>query len=333
MSKHTSFLPVTYEAAAGMMERVSQYLAHRRRLGYRLYADGYLLRSFARYAERYAPGQPLTTTLALEWATMPKSGKRLYHAKRLDALRSFARYLVLFDPRTAIPPTGLLGPSFARIQPHIYTLEEMASLMRAALMNKSWTTDRRINPVRNATIIGLLACTGLRIGEVLALKNRDVDLVQNIITVRESKNLPMRLVPITDCTAQHLRAYLKMRDRCLGPSGEAEAFFESAYGGHLTYRSFCAAFDRIRTRAGLHGQRASGHVPRLHDFRHTFACNHLLRAYREKRNIDNAVYELSVYLGHATLYGTYWYLTGVPVLFAECLKRFEAQKRRNGGKA
>jgi integrase len=315
------------------MERVIQYLAHRRALGYRLYADGYLLRSFARYAECHASGQPLTTKLALEWATEPKSGKRLYHAKRLDALRSFARYLAVFEPRTEIPPTGLLGPSFARTEPHIYTPEETAALMRAALMNKSWTRDRRINPLRNATIIGLLACTGLRIGEVLALKNQDVDLENGIIMVRQSKNLPMRLVPITDCTVDRLRAYLRMRDRCLGPSGEAEAFFESAYGGHFTYRSFSAAFCRIRERAGLNGQKASGRAPRLHDFRHTFACNHLLRAYRENRNIDNAVHELSVYLGHASLHATYWYLTGVPVLFAECLKRFEAQKQRNGGEA
>ena len=323
MSEHTPTL----------LERANQYLEHKRALGYRLYADGYYLRSLGRYAERHAPGQPLTTELALGWATEPKAGKRVYHAKRLDALRPFARYLALFDPRTEIPPRGILGPSVSRIEPHIYTQEETAALMRAALMNKSWTTDRRINPQRNATIIGLLACTGMRIGEVLALKNQDVDLERGIITVRESKNLPMRLVPITDCTVRRLRAYLKTRDRCLGPSGEEEAFFESAYGGHFTYWSFSAAFGRIRKRAGLDRQNASGQAPRLHDFRHTFACNHLLRAYRENRNIDNAVHELSVYLGHVRLESTYWYLTGTPILFAECLRRFEAQGRRNGDEA
>jgi len=333
MNEQNSALLDAEGSTTSITERVTPYLAHRRALGYRLYADGFLLRSFARYAERHAPGQPLTTMLALEWATEPKEGKRLYHAKRLDVLRSFARYLVVFDPRTEIPPTGLLGPSFARIEPHIYTQQETVALMRAALLNKSWTTERRINPVRNATIIGLLACTGMRIGEVLALKNREVDLEHGIITVRQSKNLPMRLVPITDCTVQRLRAYLKIRDRCLGLSDEEDAFFESAFGGRLTYQSFSDAFGRIRERAGLNGHKPSGHLPRIHDFRHTFACNHLLRAYRENRNIDNAVHELSVYLGHATVHSTYWYLTGTPALFAECLKRFEAQGRESGGEA
>jgi len=331
MTEHTLALSATSNSAVGIMERVTQYLAHRRALGYRLYSDGYLLRSFARYAERHAPDQPLTTKLALEWATEPKAGKRLYHAKRLDALRSFARYLVVFEPRTEIPPTGLLGPSFARTEPHIYTSEETAALMRAALAMKPVTETSQTNPLRNATIIGLLACTGLRIGEVLALKNQDVDLRHGVITVRHSKNLPMRLVAISDCTVRHLGAYQEARDRCLGPGDEAESFFPSAWGGHLVYGTIFSVFRRIRKRAGLSGPQACGRPPRLHDFRHTFACNHLLRAYRENRNIDNAVHELSVYLGHATLHATYWYLTGVPVLFAECLKRFEAQGQKGGG--
>jgi len=330
MRENTSALCFTSGSAVGMTERVTQYLAHRRALGYRLYADGYLLRSFARYAERHAPDQPLTTLLALEWATEPKAGKRLYHAKRLDALRSFARYLVIFEPRTEIPPTGLLGPSFARTEPHIYTPEETAALICAALAMKPVTEASQANPLRNATIIGLLACTGLRIGEVLALNNQDVDLGHGIITVRQSKNLPIRLVPITDCTVCHLHAYQEARDRCLGASGKTEAFFHSAWEGHLAYETIFRVFQRIRKRVGLNGQKASGRAPRLHDFRHTFACNHLLRAYRENRNIDNAVHELSVYLGHANLQSTYWYLTGTPILFAECLKRFEAQGRGNG---
>ena len=165
---------------------------------------------------------------------------------------------------------------------------------------------------------------------MLALKNSDVDLDQGLITVRQSKNLPMRLVPITDCAAGHLRRYREVRDHRFGRSGDSEAFICSPRGGHVSYETISWAFEQLRKRTGL--KDASGRNPRMHDLRHTFACNHLLRAYRENRNIDNAVHELSIYLGHATLASTYWYLSGVPALLEQCTNRCEAHglQPRNG---
>ncbi len=141
----------------------------------------------------------------------------------------------------------------------------------------------------------------------------------------------MRLVPITDCAVGHLRRYRKARDKRFGRAGDADAFFRSPRGGHVGYGTMMWAFARLRERAGLNV--SSGRKPRLHDLRHTFACNHLLRAYRENRDIDNAVQELSIYLGHATLASTYWYLSGVPALLEQCAKRGDAQglQTRNGG--
>ena len=153
--------------------------------------------------------------------------------------------------------------------------------------------------------------------------NGDVDLEQGLITVRQSKNLPMRLVPITDCAVVQLRRYQKARDQRFGHSDDSHAFIRSPRGGHLGYGTMMWAFKQLRERIGL--KSASGRNPCLHDLRHTFACNHLLRAYRENRNIDNAVHELSIYLGHATLASTYWYLSGVPALLEQCIKRGEAQ--------
>jgi integrase len=176
--------------------------------------------------------------------------------------------------------------------------------------------------VRNATIIGLLACTGMRIGEVLALKNSDVDLVQNVITVRQSKNLPMRLVPISDSASSHLRQYRKAHDQRFGRSDDSDAFMRSLRGGHVSHLSVWFAFARSRKRVGL--ENGMRRYPTLHDLRHTFACNHLLRAYRENRNIDNAIHDLSIYLGHAQLQSTYWYLSAVPALLKLCSKRSEA---------
>jgi integrase len=309
-------------ATSSMMTNVERYLTHRRSLGYRSKTNGYLLRTFAQFADVHAVGEPLTIDLALRWATAPEGTRRVYHANRLDALRTFARYLAVFEPRTEIPPQRLLGPSFLRVPPHIYTPQEIAALIHESLTYQPSLRRDPLTGLRNATIIGLLACTGLRIGEALALKNSDVDLDQGLITVRQSKNLRMRLVPITDCAASHLRRYREARDQRFGRSGDSEAFIRSPRGGHLGYKSVLGAFQRLRRRAGLEG--TFGRNPRLHDLRHTFACNHLLRAYRENRNIDNAVHELSIYLGHATLACTYWYLSGVPALLEQSTKRFEA---------
>lgn len=316
-----------------MLEKVNRYVGHKRGLGCKFDTQSYLLQTFAKHADRHAPGKPLTVALALEWASAPNTRSRTYHANRLNALRSFARYLAIFEPETEIPPHRILGPSYARVVPHIYTDEQTIALMRAAMTTKVLGKRIRTNPIRNATIIGLLACTGMRIGEVLALENRDVDLALGIITVRQSKNLPVRLVPITDSTITHLREYEKARDRCFGRIPESAAFIQSSRGGRLMRSSFSHSFGNILERAGLKHETASRPKPRVHDFRHTFACNHLLRAYRDDRDIDNAVHELSVYLGHANIQSTYWYLTGVPVLFEQCLKRLKPLPRecRQGG--
>jgi integrase len=94
--------------------------------------------------------------------------------------------------------------------------------------------DPYIGP-RNATIVGLLACTGMRIGEVLALKNSDVDLNRNVITVRQSKDLPTRLVPITRSASGHLRQYQEVRDQRFNNPGDADAFFRTPRGYHVPH--------------------------------------------------------------------------------------------------
>lgn len=313
--------------AKTMSSHVEKYIEHRRSLGYRIHTDVYLLRSFAKWADQDAPRKPLTTQLAIEWATSPKDCKRIYHAKRLDAVRSFARYLAVFDLRTEIPMPGLLGRSFERVSPYIYSPKEVSSLIRASLAYQPSFRRDPLTGHRNAIIIGTLACTGMRIGEVLTMSEEKVDLNRGIITVCQSKNLPMRLVPISDSAVEQLQRYRRSRDKQLGFNKPTDPFIRSPRGGRLTYSAMRWNFTRLCERANLPA--ASIRRPRLHDFRHTFACNHLLRAYRENRNIDNAVHELSVYLGHATLASTYWYLTAVPALMEQCTKRSELLSRRS----
>lgn len=322
-----------------MMKKVEQYLAHKRSLGYKMRTDGRQLQSFARYADIHAPAGPLTVDLALRWATSPEGIyrryqiNRRYHAQRLSLVRGLARYLMAFDPRTEILPRRLVVATDTRVPPYIYTQREIAALIRECLAYRPSMKHQAYTGVRNATIIGLLACTGMRIGEVLALKNSDVDLVQNVITVRHSKNLPMRLVPISDSASSHLQQYRKVHDQRFGSSDDSNAFMRSLRGGHVPYLSIWFAFARSRKRIGL--ENVTRRYPTLHDLRHTFACNHLLRAYRENRDIDNAIHDLSIYLGHAKLKSTYWYLSAVPALLKLCSKRSEALGLRSqkGGRS
>ncbi|MCL2641118.1 MAG: tyrosine-type recombinase/integrase, partial [Phycisphaerales bacterium] len=264
-----------------IMTKVEQYLEHKRSLGYKMKTEDGQLRSFARYVELHAPAGPLTSDLALRWATSPKGTRRFYHALRLGFVRSFARYLAVFDPRTEIPPQRLLCATAMRAPPYIYKRREITALIRDVLIRPPTLRCDPYIGQRNATTIGLLACTGMRIGEVLALKNRDLDLNQNVITVRQSKNLPMRLVPISDSASRHLQQYRKVRDRRFGNSDDSGAFICSLRGGHSMHGPIWLAFRKSRKHLGLgNGTRRK---PRLHDLRHTFACNHLLRAYRENR--------------------------------------------------
>jgi integrase len=308
-----------------MMKKVEQYLAHKRSLGYKMATIDARLRSFARYADLHVPGRPLTVDLAVHWASSPKDSPPAYHASRLSSVRGFALYLAVFDPRTEIPPHRLLGSARMRVPPYIYTRREVSALLHdihsyPPMLRKPYTGTR------NATIIGLLACTGMRIGEVLALKNRDVDLNRNVITVRQSKNLPMRLVPISRSASSHLQQYQKTRDQRFGTAEDSNAFFRSYRGGHVLYNVVWNAFVWSRKRVGLEG--TTRRNPHLHDLRHTFACNHLVRAYRENRDIDNAVHDLSIYLGHSSLAEVYWYISAVPALLKLCSERCEAQRRR-----
>jgi len=315
-----------------MMKKVEQYLTHKRSLGYKMINVAYRLRSFARYADLHAPAGPLTTDLALRWATSLAEAKHASHVWRLSTVRSFARYLAMFEPRTEIPSPHLLRRCSTRGTPYIYTRREIAALIRDILPGSRSLKHLVYPGVRNATVVGLLACTGMRIGEVLALKNRDVDLNRNVIIIRQSKNLPMRLVPISRSASGHLQQYQRTLGQQFGRSDDSDAFICSLRGGHLQRKTIGIAFRRSRKRVGLGN--AARRAPRLHDLRHTFACNHLLRAYRENRNIDNAVHDLSIYLGHAKLESTYWYFSAVPALLEQCAKRSEALglRSRKGGR-
>lgn len=301
-----------------MRERVEDYLSTRRRLGYQLKIEGEELLRFARFADEHGNNKILTVELAVAWTNTSKSASNLYRARRLETIRGLAKYCALFEPETQIPPPGLLGPTHRRGTPHIYTVEELSDLLKAA------TNLKPRNGLRPATLrylIGLLSATGLRISETLHLTRADVDFERNILVVRETKFCKSRYVPLHPTTVEALDDYSRIRDRLVPVTSDSNAFFLLDNGRPLNYRQALYAFQSIRRQLGWETQRKR--PPRLHDLRHTFACNRLLSWYEEGIDVNNAILMLSVYLGHSKVSDTYWYLTGIPPLMAIAAERFE----------
>jgi len=301
-----------------MVSLVEGYLALRRKLGAALEIEGRQLLGFARYADGIGHRGPITTDLAISWAKLPALASPLYWARRLDIVRRFARHRLPYDPQTQVPPEGILGPSYRRKHPYIYSEEEIGALIGAAT---KLSPPDGLRPYTYATLLGLLASTGLRIGEALRLTRGDVDFTTGLLRVSETKFHKSRLVPLHPSTTKALLAYAQKRDCQPGLAG-TKAFFPSDLATSLKYDQVRSTFACIRQRLGW----ASGQArrpPRLHDLRHTFACRRLLTWYREGVPLDHKVPALSTYLGHVGVITTYWYFTAVPDLMAAAAERFE----------
>lgn len=289
-----------------LREVLRDYVRVRRALGFVCEREVPELERFVDFLE-LAGASRITIELALTWARMPQGVHPYVWRKRLGTVRGFARYLATIDPDSEIPPTDLLPGRQPRLVPHIYTPEEIVALMTAARSLK-W-------PLRAATfetVIGLLASTGLRLREALALDYLDVDLEHGVLLVHGAKHIKQREVPLHPSTAAVLGRYARQRDR-LCPDPAAPAFFLTTRSRRVTRPVFWQTFAQLIAAAGLQGrgQRAR---PRAHDLRHTFAVRTLLDWHHAGEDVDRKLPQLSTYLGHVELESTYWYLQSVPEL-------------------
>jgi integrase len=289
---------------------VAFYLESRRRLGFALREEGSLLENLVAYAQETHHRGPLTTALALNWAQVPPPSQPQGRACRLEVVRHFARFWVVFDPRTQIPPPGLFGPAYRRSPVHLYTPEEIFLLLEAAQQLPSPPT---LYPQTFSTLLGLLACTGLRISEALRLELTDWQPDPAVLTIRRTKFGRSRYVPLSPSATGSLNTYLQARVQAW-PKAASLALFLNPQGQRLAYWQVNDTFLQLRHQLGWQDRRPR---PRLHDLRHTFAVNCLLGWYRKGQSeLDAKVLSLAVYLGHRNLRHTYWYLTAVPELLA-----------------
>ena len=290
-------------------KEIKDYLAIRRAVGYRLERDGSWLPKFASFLKD-RKSEFITTELALEWATMAGGS-----AQRLSMVRGLAKYVQANDPRTQIPPLDLLPRWRSHGTPYIYSIAEIQGLLTACRGLKGF-----LRAYTYETLIGLLAITGMRIGEALALNRSDINEPERIISIRSGKFGKSRDLPLHSTTVAALHAYAERRDLFFAYS-ESPSFFLSERGTRLFSQNVWTDFNHLRqvTKVG----RAGLPTPRIHDLRHTFAVRTLLRWYHAGLDVERQLTLLSTYLGHVAPSSTYWYLTGTPELLAVAAKRLE----------
>jgi len=300
-----------------LRKAVHNYLAMRRALGFKLRDAGVGLSDFLAFLQRQRASY-ITIELALQWATQPFHRQPADWAQRLTWVRGFARYWSATDPRTEIPPWGLLPHRPGRARPYLYTQGEIQRLLKAA---KNLPSGHGLRGWTYYCLFGLLAVTGLRISEALALARQDVDLHQGLLTIRHSKFGKSRLVPLHRSTQRVLVEYAARRDRMLGSNASA-SFLVSDRGRPLESSTVRRTFYQLSRQTGLRGL-ADHHGPRLHDFRHRFAVQTLVEWYRSGQDVERRLPILSTSLGHAHVSDTYWYLSACPELMGLAKQRME----------
>lgn len=298
-----------------LRELLGDYLALRRALGYRMARPEKLLNQFLDHLD--SRGETvITVAAALDWARLPAAGTSNWWAYRLSAVRGFATYLHTLDPAHEVPAPDLLPQRPLRASPYLYSDAEITALMAAAS-----TLPTLLRRATFTTLIGLLAVTGIRVGEAIALDRGDVDLAAGRLTVRFGKFGKTRELVLHPSTVDALRRYQRLRDR-LAPRTGAPALFVSLAGTRLRYCNVHHAFHRLVRLAGLTPRSVSCR-PRIHDLRHSFAVHAMLDAYAAGEDGQVRLTLLSTWLGHVHPASTYWYLSASPELMAIAGQRLE----------
>lgn len=298
---------------------IEDYLALRRSLGYKLREYGVCLHEFASFLKTQ-DARHITSKLAVEYASGRENEKPVSWARRLIIIRGFARYRVGADPKTEIPPLWLLRFRSQRARPYLYSEDEIRRLLAAALKIES---PNELQRHTYHCLFGLLAVTGMRVGEAVNLQPQDVDWSEGVLTIRQAKFGKSRLVPLHPSTRAALLNYARRRDEIYARHPET-SFFVTSHGTKLEKTNLSRIFRELSRQIGIRAP-SLRHGPRLHDFRHRFAVETLLRWYRSGEQVTRRLPVLSTYLGHVHVTSTYWYLSNTPELMSAAGNLLEAR--------
>lgn len=303
-----------------LSEDLDQHISLHHALGFKFRTQSLLLRNFVAYAEARGD-QIISAARILAWALEGPSPEQ--RRNRLLEARRFAIAMHAEDSRHEVPAADALGRGlFRRKIPYIYSEEDISRLMAAAA---SLSPVGTIRPMTFATLFGLLAATGMRISEALALRLSDI--TDDGLVIEKTKFKKSRLIPLHPSTRRALDSYLAVRLRTVT---ECDALLIGNTGEAVAYSTVIAVFLRLTRAIGLRGSSGRG-GPRIHDLRHTFAVRSLEHCPRGAAAVSRHIVGLSTYLGHAHVTDTYWYLQASPALMThiadagEALQRGEAQ--------
>lgn len=303
-------------------QALNDYIRIRRSLGFRLQQQASSLRNFVAFL-RAEGASYITTELALRWATQPAKAHPAAWAWRLGRVRRFAIWYSATEPRTEIPPTGLLPHRRRRKPPHIYSDDEIERLLRRT---QQLPSRKGLRSRTFTTLFGLLVATGMRVNEVLSLDRADVDFDRGTLHVQRTKFGKSRYVPVHPSTVEALKKYAEARGR-LFPTPPTPAFFISERGRRITGATARYTFAKLSQQLGLRVP-AEGHGrgPRLHDMRHRFAVRTMIHWYRSGLDVERELPKLATYLGHVHVNESYWYLEAVPELLQLATDRLIARE-------
>lgn len=303
-------------AMSAFSNHLQEYLRLRRGLGHELADAARLLPRFVAYLDANQ-SEFVTVKATVAWSLEPKASERTtVWGRRFMVARGFARYLSGIDPRTEVPPAGLIPIRRQRRPPFIYTEADIAALRHRARRS----IPQPLRAATYETLIGLLASTGLRVGEAIRLDRHDIDWHEGVLLVRRSKFGKSRQLPLQPSTLQALGDYARRRDR-LCPRPASESFFVSLRGTRIIYACVWPTHRMLCEQAGVGA--GAAHPPRVHDHRHSFAVRTLVGWYRDGHDIQARLPWLSTYLGHREPRYTYHYLSAAPELLGHAARLLE----------
>jgi integrase len=301
-----------------LAQELDRYLTIRRSLGYDLGTAARVLRRFVVFVET-RKARHITTDLFLAWQAEFGQANQQTWSARLGMVRQFALWLSGIDPRNEVPPKALIPGRYRRARPYIYSEREIVRIVEEAARLPS---ANGIRALTFATLFGLIAVTGLRVSEAIALDDSDADLENGVLTVHRGKSGKARIVPLTQSATNRLAAYARERSRLLGHA--PKSFFISDTGNRPDDCSARYNFATVCQRIGLRSPQKfnkHGRGPRIHDLRHTFAARTMVNWYRAGKDPEREMIKLSTYLGHTEPAHTYWYIEAVPELLALASER------------
>lgn len=302
-----------------LRDKINDYVAMHRALGFKYRTPNSLLQNFVKYAEQFGDSSIRCKTV-LDWAGLAPSP--MQKRNRLLTVRRFAIAMQSEDTRHEVPPADAFGRHTPKRKiRHLFSSEDIKQLLEAASDLKPADT---IRPWTYRTVFALLSATGLRISEAIAL---NIDCVaDDVLIIKATKFRKDRLVPLHQSAYQAILRYMKLRMRL---SSIESAFFVSNNGARLSYSTVNSIFLQLVRAIGLRGAPGESGVC-IHDLRHTFAVRSLEQCAGNRVAISQHMTALSTYLGHAHISDTYWYLQATPTLLAQISADQEACHRREG---